>query len=299
MLILCILARNAIFALEKPLQSLLPRHKRMEWLMNRVCYVSQPNCAQIFHSILVHGYINIHSIHPRFGRPDFGWCTMASHARSHQLCLATWKQFQCWTWGPLQKSSVMFLGELKRHVSWWFKIGWRKSWTTLGYIYIYLNDLKYLMYIYIHIFYLYNYIYIYLAFFEGWMYTHLTRPIIQGKYLDGHGIARYQGNKLLKSTQSGSHKIKIYHIGCQPILEPPNPCALPVFFLGHIHELLENDSWRLLNLAGSCLGLTCGHGWGWMLGKRTVSYFNNFPLEIFGMNLKYILSLNTCSAANT
>lgn len=178
MLILCILARNAIFALEKPLQSLLPRHKRMEWLMNRVCYVSQPNCAQIFHSILVHGYINIHSIHPRFGRPDFGWCTMASHARSHQLCLATWKQFQCWTWGPLQKSSVMFLGELKRHVSWWFKIGWRKSWTTLGYIYIYIFEWFEILdvYIYIHIFYLYNYIYIYILHFLRVGCTH-TWPV--------------------------------------------------------------------------------------------------------------------------
>ena len=40
LIILLILAKNAIFALEQPSLSLLPRHKRMEWLMNRVCYAS-------------------------------------------------------------------------------------------------------------------------------------------------------------------------------------------------------------------------------------------------------------------
>ncbi|CAK9081515.1 Uncharacterized protein SCF082_LOCUS38788 [Durusdinium trenchii] len=39
LLILVILARNLVFYLEQPAQSLLPRHKRVEWLMNRVSYV--------------------------------------------------------------------------------------------------------------------------------------------------------------------------------------------------------------------------------------------------------------------
>ena len=42
LLILVILARNLVFYLEQPAQSLLPRHKRVEWLMNRVSYASKP-----------------------------------------------------------------------------------------------------------------------------------------------------------------------------------------------------------------------------------------------------------------
>eukprot|EP00435_Cladocopium_sp_Y103_P027890 s546_g6.t3 len=39
LIILVILAQNGIFGLEQPLQSLAPRHKRLEWLMNRVAFV--------------------------------------------------------------------------------------------------------------------------------------------------------------------------------------------------------------------------------------------------------------------
>ncbi|CAK9083901.1 unnamed protein product [Durusdinium trenchii] len=39
LLILVMLACNCIFALEQPSQSLMPRHKRLEWLLNRVAYV--------------------------------------------------------------------------------------------------------------------------------------------------------------------------------------------------------------------------------------------------------------------
>ena len=38
LIILVILAQNGIFGLEQPLLSLAPRHKRLEWLTNRVAF---------------------------------------------------------------------------------------------------------------------------------------------------------------------------------------------------------------------------------------------------------------------
>ena len=39
LLILIMMSRNLVWAMEQPYQSLLVRHKRMEWLMNRVAFV--------------------------------------------------------------------------------------------------------------------------------------------------------------------------------------------------------------------------------------------------------------------
>lgn len=47
LLILVILAKNLIFILEQPSQSLMPRHKRLEWLVNRVAYVYEVHFWQM------------------------------------------------------------------------------------------------------------------------------------------------------------------------------------------------------------------------------------------------------------
>lgn len=80
------LARNLIFVLEQPSQSLLYRHKRMEWLLNRVSYVAcLNNTVKLLASLLPAQVYEVHFWQMHYGKDCPKRTMLLSNLRSAGL----------------------------------------------------------------------------------------------------------------------------------------------------------------------------------------------------------------------
>lgn len=101
LLILICMARNALWGLEQPANSLLVKHPRFEWLANHVCYVTWPIgflCIYTSSCILNHPMWQ-----PRYSQSGSGCSCMGAQHPNPRWYTAVWGRLRAWIWENLPK----------------------------------------------------------------------------------------------------------------------------------------------------------------------------------------------------
>lgn len=95
LVILAMLSRNLVWTLEQPRESLLYRHRRFEWLINTVAWVSQLSFYMWHSNLLEYWQLICHANRKSCGSflrsmiANSSWCNMAMAQRSQLYAIAT------------------------------------------------------------------------------------------------------------------------------------------------------------------------------------------------------------------